>query len=109
MTNLKQSIANRLKKARVNAGLSQNQVAQMIGLNRPSISEIESGRRKVSAEELVKFSEIYKVKLDWLTGKESESNDDIKDKLQFAARELSDVRREDLDKVIKILTAFKSS
>lgn len=109
MTNLKKSIANRLKEARVNAGLSQNQVAQMIGLNRPSISEIEAGRRKVSAEELVKFSEIYKVKLDWLTCKESESNDDIKDKLQFAARELSDVKGEDLDKLIKILTAFKSS
>ena len=38
----KQIIANRLAEARKMAGLSQGQVARMIGLHRPAISEIEA-------------------------------------------------------------------
>ncbi|MCW9708843.1 helix-turn-helix domain-containing protein [Fodinibius salsisoli] len=108
MTDLKKCIANRLKEARASAGLSQNQVANFLGLKRPSISEIEAGRRKVSAEELVKFSDIYNVRLNWLACKESELNNDIKEKLKLAAREASKIKSDDLDKIIKILTAFKS-
>ena len=106
--NIKKCIAYRLKEARKNAGLSQGQVADMIDLKRPSISEIEAGRRKVSAEELIKFSDIYSVKLSWLACKEDELNKEVKEKLKFAARELSDIKGDDLDKVIRILTAFKS-
>jgi transcriptional regulator with XRE-family HTH domain len=106
---LKKCIASRLKDARVSSGLSQNQVANLLDLKRPAISEIEAGRRKVSAEELIKFSEIYKVNLSWLACKETEKSGSVEDKIQLAARELSDIKEEDLDKVIKILTAFKST
>lgn len=106
---LKKCIASRLKNARESAGLSQNQVANLLNLNRPAISEIEAGRRKVSAEELIKFSDIYKVALSWLACKEAQKGERIEDKLQLAAREISDIKVEDLDKVIKILTAFKSN
>ena len=57
----KKTIASRLSIARKNAGLTQYQVAAMLKLHRPAISEIEAVRRNVSAEELVKFSEIYSV------------------------------------------------
>lgn len=107
--NLKKCIASRLREARESSGLSQNQVSNFLNLKRPAISEIEAGRRKVSAEELIKLSEIYKVDLSWLACKESnDKSEGIEDKLQIAARELSNVKGEDLDKVIKILTAFKS-
>ena len=105
--NLKECIASRLRDARESSGLSQNQVANILNLKRPAISEIEAGRRKVTAEELIKFSEIYKVDLSWLACKESDKREQVEDKLQMAARELSDIKEEDLDKVIKILTAFK--
>ncbi|WP_247554811.1 helix-turn-helix transcriptional regulator [Bradyrhizobium sp. 138] len=42
-------IAQRLKEARKLAGLSQGHVAKTLGLHRPSVSEIESGNRRVSA------------------------------------------------------------
>jgi len=45
-------IAERLKEARRLAGLSQGHVARILGLHRPSVSEMEAGNRRVSAEEL---------------------------------------------------------
>ena len=52
----KQIIANRLAEARKMAGLSQGQVARMIGLHRPAISEIEAGHRNVTAIEIAQFA-----------------------------------------------------
>ena len=53
------TIAERLRSAREVAGLTQGQAAKLLGLHRPTVSEIEAGRRKVSAEELGQFGDIY--------------------------------------------------
>jgi transcriptional regulator with XRE-family HTH domain len=55
---LKKQIASRLRLARESAGLSQGQVAKKMNLHRPTVSEIEAGRRRVSAEELARFAEL---------------------------------------------------
>jgi len=57
----KQIITSRLKLAREIAGLTQNQIAKLLKMNRPTISEIEADRRNVSAQELANFSKIYDV------------------------------------------------
>ncbi len=96
-------IASRIKEARKISGLSQAQVANLLGLHRPSISEAEAGNRKVSAEEISQLSEIYKVSSAWLLGEGSEKLDINKDKVQIAARELQKLKSEDLDKLLKLL------
>ena len=45
-------IAERLKEARKLAGLVTRPCRQMIGLHRPSVTEMEGGNRRVSADEL---------------------------------------------------------
>lgn len=95
-------IAERLKKARELSGLSQAQVASKLDVQRPAISEIEAGRRKVSAEELIQFSKLYKVDSSWLLG-EDEDSELAKGKLKFAARELSKMSEEDKNKLFEIL------
>jgi transcriptional regulator with XRE-family HTH domain len=60
---VRQIIAERLKKHREKANLSQEYVANTIGIQRPAVSEIEAGKRKVSAEEIIKFSKLYGVKV----------------------------------------------
>lgn len=102
------AIANRLRLAREQAGLSQGQVAKMLSMHRPTISEIEAGRRRVAAEELVEFSRIYEVSVAWLTGTETAS-DGMDDRVKLAARELSKLRPDDLDKVIKLLSSIHRS
>lgn len=63
---IRKNIACRLRAARMKIGLSQLHVAQHLGLQRPSVSEIEAGRRAVTAEELVCLAEIYGVSLPWI-------------------------------------------
>ena len=99
-------IGSRLALARKRAGLSQAQVAIELKLPRPSISEIESGRRRVAADELVMFAELYSVDMDWLAGRGEENVDVIRDKLQLAARKVAGLKQEDLEKVIDLLTSL---
>jgi transcriptional regulator with XRE-family HTH domain len=101
-------IGSRLAIARKRAGLSQSQVAIELKLPRPSISEIESGRRRVAADELVVFADLYSVDMDWLAGRGEENVDIIRDKLQLAARKVAGLKNEDLEKVIDLLTSLGS-
>ncbi len=96
----REKIAARLKEARVLAGLSQAQAADKLELQRPAISEIEAGKRKVSADELILFANLYKVDTSWLLHQENE------DDLKFAARELSKLSQEDREKLLEILKIF---
>ncbi len=100
-------IGSRLAIARKRAGLSQSQVAIETELPRPSISEIESGRRRVAAEELVRFAELYSVDMDWLAGRGEQNVDPLRDKLQLAARRVAGLKEEDLKKVIDLLMSLK--
>ena len=45
---------------------SQDYVDKFLGVNRTAIVEIESGKRKVSADELGKFSELFQIPADEL-------------------------------------------
>ena len=61
-----ESIYERIKEARTELHLSQDYVAKFLGVNRTAIVEIESGKRKVSADELGKFSELFQIPADEL-------------------------------------------
>jgi transcriptional regulator with XRE-family HTH domain len=100
------SVAERLRLAREQAGLSQGQVAKLLDLHRPTISEIEAGRRRVAAEELTAFSRIYEVSVAWLTGTDAD-DDDLDDRVRLAARNLAKLRPDDLDKVLRLLSSLR--
>lgn len=99
-------LGSRLRGAREMAGLSQAQVAKMLSLHRPAISEIEAGRRKVSAEEMAKLVVIYDVKISWLTDT-NEETDEESERIKLAARELSKLKKDDLDRVMHLLKALR--
>ena len=102
------AIGGRLRMARVQAGLSQGQVAKMLGLHRPSVTETEAGRRKASPQELVEFARIYDVNIDWLINADSDEIDTRRDKLQLVARKLAHLKQEDLDLVLQVLASLKT-
>lgn len=60
------ALYERIKEARTELHLSQDYVAKSLGVNRTAIVEIESGKRKVSADELGKFSELFQIPADEL-------------------------------------------
>lgn len=90
------------------AGLSQGQVAKIMGMHRPTISEIEGGNRRVVAEELTKFAEICDVTISWLLAETPEKLDTDDPRLQLAARELSKLKSEDIDRLIRLLASMRN-
>ncbi len=101
------TVGERLRMAREQAGLSQGQVARMLTKHRPTISEIEAGRRRVTAEEIGRFADIYEVSTGWILGREGVSGE-IDDRVQLAARELAKLRTEDLDRVLSLLASMRA-
>jgi len=67
----KKELARRIRKFREDLELSQEQLAERLGLPRPSISQIESAQRDVSSIELAKLAEIFGVSTDVLLGGET--------------------------------------
>lgn len=59
-------LSERIKKLRNDLHLSQEYVANYLGVRRSAIAEIEAGKRKVAAEELGKLSELFLVPADEL-------------------------------------------
>ncbi len=67
-------IGLRIKELREKAEMSQDMMAKSMNLHRPTITQIESGARKVTAEDLVVFAKLFRVSVDDLLnpGKEPE-------------------------------------
>lgn len=65
-------IGQRIKELRIKTGISQQKLADTLGVSRPTITQIESGERKVSSDELVKLSEIFDCTLEHLLGLKGE-------------------------------------
>lgn len=100
------SIQNRLREAREASGLSQGQVAKKLEIHRPTVSEIEAGRRKVSAQEIEQFSKIYGVPVDWIING-SNADDPADARILIAARELSKMSEADLERLMTTLRMLR--
>lgn len=104
----KNEIAARLRESRELSGLTQGQAAKKLGLHRPTISEIEAGRRNVRTEELIEFSKLYSVELNWITtGKVGQEK--IDQSILAAARELSSMNDKDIETLINTIRLIKGS
>lgn len=98
----RERIAGRLRLARERAGLSQGQAARLLAMHRPTISEIEAGNRRVLAEELEKFADLYDVGELWILGKVDE--EDLV--LKMAARGIDRLTDDDREKLISLLASL---
>ncbi len=58
-------IIERLKTARIEVGLSQQDVADKLGKPQSYISKIESGERRLDVAEMKKIAQIYKKPADY--------------------------------------------
>ena len=58
-------LVERLKKARKEAGLDQQEVAKLLGVTQSYISKMESGQRRIDIVQLKRFSKLYKKQIDY--------------------------------------------
>ncbi len=103
----KKKIADRIRSSRELAGLSQAQAAKILGLHRPTVSEIEAGRRHIKASELARFADLYGVEISWIIeGKVKQEK--LSQEILAAARELDSMSKDDLDILINTIQVIKS-
>ena len=76
-------------------------------MHRPTVSEIEAGRRRLAAEELTRFAEMYEVSVGWLVGECDEDADGISDRIRLAARQLGSLKDEDLDRLMRLFRSLR--
>jgi transcriptional regulator with XRE-family HTH domain len=98
----------RLRQAREYLGLSQEAVAEALGVPRASVSAMESGRRKVSSLELRDLARLYKRPLDWFYDSDAEpiAEDETVSALFRATRNLN---QEDKKQVLRFAEFLKGA
>ncbi|MFW6016676.1 MAG: helix-turn-helix domain-containing protein [bacterium] len=97
-----------LKKLRKERGLSQNELAQKVGLTGSAVGYYELDKRKPDYEIITRLSSYFEVSCDYLLGisEEKRTADEIKQKLleQKKIHELFDdsCKREVIEKILKL-------
>ena len=61
-------IGSNIKALREKAGLTQEDLARILGISRPAVSSIEAGGRRVSTDELVRLARALNVTSDQIVG-----------------------------------------
>ena len=64
MDNFYKSLGNKIKHLRQNVGLSQEQFSGLLKISRVAVSQIESGARKITAEEITKIAKVFNISTD---------------------------------------------
>lgn len=78
MTNaVPRTFGTRLRACRERAGLSQEQVAEAIGVHLMTVSRYERGRQDPSTRVLVALSALFDVSIDWLLREHGEATEQL--------------------------------
>lgn len=67
--------SERLKKLRKDAGLTQVDVAEKLGISQPAYASWERGIKKPTQDNLVKIAQVLNVSVDYLVGNLEEKSD----------------------------------
>lgn len=68
MTKIDKKLGENIKILRKQHGITQQKLADLLGLSRPTVSQIETGERKLSADELIKLADIFNISVEYLLG-----------------------------------------
>jgi transcriptional regulator with XRE-family HTH domain len=103
----RQILGGRLRTARETLGLTQDDVAGVLGIPRTSVIAMEAGRRNVTALELRRLARLYRRNVQWLLGEDDETAT-IDTALYRAANELSEDDRQQVLRFAQFLAAAGS-
>lgn len=102
-----------LKEARTNAGYTQGQVGEIMGVTQSTYSYWESGRTKIDSVSLKKLAALFGVTTDYLLGRDDPTPpvdaqlSDIDYALSGEIRELSDDEKKDILDYVRFKRAQK--
>ena len=97
-------IGSKIKNARNNIGLTQEQVAEVLGVSRQTISNWENNKSYPDIISVIKMSDIYSVSLDHLLKEENSMKQTYQEFLEESTNTVKAKRR--LEKIILFSTYF---
>ena len=107
MSTFYNELGAKIKKIRESLDLSQERIAKLLGISRVAISQIETGDRKISAEEIAKISRIFNIPSDILLNLEKDIEVILEKKKQTRQKEKQEIRidvpQKNLDKFKEVL------
>ena len=58
----------RIRDLRIDKGLSQKQVAELLGVSRKTYGDYEKGRSRIRARQMIVLADLYHTSVDYLIG-----------------------------------------
>jgi transcriptional regulator with XRE-family HTH domain len=103
----RQRLGERLREARKYVGLTQEDVAAHLKIQRTALGDIESGQRRVEAIELTRMAKLYRQPVTYFTGEDAAAAALPPGVAHLArqAAKLSDKDREELSRFVEYLRA----
>lgn len=98
-------IGRRIRISRETLGLTQEESAAALGMTRTSVTQMELGKRGITAMELVQLAKLYRRSVEWLLGQEDDSKSSAT-ALFRATRELSE---HDKEQVLRFAQFLRSA
>ena len=86
--------AIRIRNARKKCRYTQEQVAEIVHVDRNSIGRIERGMMACSIDLFIQFADLYGVTLDYLIAGKTDDSDQLKAKLDAVIGQLNEIKRE---------------
>lgn len=71
------TLGERIQRGRKEAGLSQEELAEFLGVSRQAVSKWENDSGYPEMEKMIRLSQIYQVSLDYLVGNEHGLSDEV--------------------------------
>jgi transcriptional regulator with XRE-family HTH domain len=100
-TNERATIGARLREAREYLGLSQQDVAAVVGLPRTAVSMMESGQRGVDSLELKALAKLYQRPIAFLAGEEEAPASGIDPDVALLAKQVKKLSDQDRDELMR--------
>ena len=94
-------VGRRLRSARETLGLTQEDVATALTLQRTSVIAMEAGKRNVTALELRRLARLYRRDVTWLLGEGQEVLDTAAAENQALFRATAQLSEEDKEQVLR--------
>jgi transcriptional regulator with XRE-family HTH domain len=94
-------VGRRLRSARETLGLTQEDVAAALNVQRTSVIAMEAGKRNVTALELRRLARLYRRDVSWLLGEGLENLDSAAAENQALFRATAQLSEEDKQQVLR--------
>lgn len=98
------SIGERIKDNRIDKRMTQQQLADLLNLSRPTVAKYEKDVIQPSADILIKIADVFDISLDYLLGRKVNKNSSI-EVIHTGDEEFSEEELRALATALKILKA----